>query len=594
MSWTRGWALALGLTLGTTEALAQTVQPPTGNLTFVGTAMLKGAAADQAAVGNFISHSPEVDVSFAKSQTIAPVRVPADRVPRPAGNAVMSLAVAGFPGLTHRDQRLAPTGVPGGEQFSLEPSSLALAAGNGFVVEAVNNAIAVYDTSGKRLARQALSVMFNLPPALLIDPLTDRVTFGPVLTSPRVFYDWDTGHFFLTELEIDADPDTGNFSGASKVFIALSLTNDPRGSWNVFALDVTADGDERFGPCPCLGDQPLIGADKHGFYVSTNAFEISTLAFRGAQVYAFPKAALAAGTLPAAIRFHNLTQAEGPGFTIQPATVPPNGSFELSSGGTEYFVSSLDFTGALDDRLAVWALTNTSSLDSIPDLQLTSTVIAVEVYGQPPDSLQPSGPTPLRDFLASSRSPFGIIKNHLESVTANDDRMQQVVFADGKLWTALSTIVKTGDTVRTGAAYFILAPSLEGSEVSATVVRQGYVAINSSRQNSAMFPSVAVNPVGKGAIALSVIGQDYFPSAAYVSVDAANGAGPIVIFAPGVSPDDGATGYAPFGFKPARWGDYSAAVADESGSIWLAGEFIPNAPRTLLANWGTFIAQVNP
>jgi hypothetical protein len=41
-------------------------------------------------------------------------------------------------------------------------------------------------------------------------------------------------------------------------------------------------------------------------------------------------------------------------------------------------------------------------------------------------------------------------------------------------------------------------------------------------------------------------------------------------------------------------GDYSAAAADESGNLWLATEFIPNAPRVPLANWGTFIMRIVP
>jgi hypothetical protein len=63
--------------------------------------------------------------------------------------------------------------------------------------------------------------------------------------------------------------------------------------------------------------------------------------------------------------------------------------------------------------------------------------------------------------------------------------------------------------------------------------------------------------------------------------------------AAGAAPEDGFTGYAFFGGNGvARWGDYSAATADEDGSIWLATEFIPNSPRTQLANWGTFIGRM--
>ena len=39
---------------------------------------------------------------------------------------------------------------------------------------------------------------------------------------------------------------------------------------------------------------------------------------------------------------------------------------------------------------------------------------------------------------------------------------------------------------------------------------------------------------------------------------------------------------------------YSAAQADENGNLWMATEYIPNAPRTLFANWGTRIMMVAP
>jgi hypothetical protein len=42
-------------------------------------------------------------------------------------------------------------------------------------------------------------------------------------------------------------------------------------------------------------------------------------------------------------------------------------------------------------------------------------------------------------------------------------------------------------------------------------------------------------------------------------------------------------------------GDYSAAVSDEAGNIWMGAQMIPvNPPLILLANWGTFITEVTP
>ena len=86
--------------------------------------------------------------------------------------------------------------------------------------------------------------------------------------------------------------------------IAVSQTNDPTGLWNIYKIDTTDDGTlgtPSHPNCPCLGDQPLIGADANGFYVTTNEFPLFLNGFNGAQVYALDKFALASGSLPAVV-----------------------------------------------------------------------------------------------------------------------------------------------------------------------------------------------------------------------------------------------------------------------------------------------------
>jgi hypothetical protein len=87
---------------------------------------------------------------------------------------------------------------------------------------------------------------------------------------------------------------------------------------------------------------------------------------------------------------------------------------------------------------------------------------------------------------------------------------------------------------------------------------------------------------------------DYFPSAAFVLIDTVSTGSTIQVSAPGAFPED-FSGYLNAGFPEqgmARWGDYSTAVAASDGSIWTVAEYIANLPRTQLANWDTFIAQV--
>jgi len=603
--------LGVCLLLTAASTVAQTHPSSTSTVTFIGKTHLKSGPAPQKPATTFLRKEIEADVDFVipgANGNNSPARVKAAQVPTPSGNSIVSGSFSGFEGLTEFDQAFLVFAGTNGVNGELEPPDQALAVGNGFVLEAVNDAIAVYDTSGNLLAAEALSPFFEQPPEATIDPKTGAIlSFGPLISDPRILYDASTGRFFVSVVEIDLDPVTGNFLPAgfakSHFLVAVSADNNPLHGFNVFSLDTTNDGDARFGACPCFGDQPLVGFDDNGYYVSSNAFALPPGPFRGAQLYAFSKSALESApssTTPivvtAAQHFGNLNQAETVGFSIQPAFVPPGGSFASDDGGTEYFVSSLGRNHRLDNRLTVWAMMNTGSLNTVtPDLTLVNEVIDTEAYGQPPATEQKPGPTPLLDLLAAALH----VKNHEVLLADNDARLQQVTFANGLLWTSVPTAVKTPHgPVRAGAAWFVVSPSVSGGRLAASVFNQGYVAIDSAKQNSVLFPSVGVNAAGKAVIAFSVVGEDFFPSAGYAALDASNGAGPIVISFPGVAPDDGFSGYFPFGARVGRWGDYSWATSDETGNIWMGSEVIP--PKSALetfvpfANWGTFITTVTP
>jgi hypothetical protein len=62
-----------------------------------------------------------------------------------------------FQGLNFHDQRFAN----GGNQFSVEPPDQALCAGNGFVLESVNDVLQVYDAAGNALLNGGQAVDLN-------------------------------------------------------------------------------------------------------------------------------------------------------------------------------------------------------------------------------------------------------------------------------------------------------------------------------------------------------------------------------------------------------------------------------------------------
>lgn len=501
----------------------------------------------------------------------------------------------GFNGLSHVDQRLAN----GGNQFSLEPPDQGLCVGRGFVVEAVNNAIRVFDTHGNALAGvEGLSSFFGL--ATEFNRTTGVV--GPFLSDPKCYYDRQSGHWFVSELMQDTGTNTGA-TGRSFNMLAVSKTTDPTDAFEVFKYDVTDDGlhgTANHAGCPCFGDQPLLGADKYGIYQSTNEFGSG---LNGAQVYAISKAKLIAAAISSTARLpvvvhidasQQLVPFGGLSYSIQPAT-SPGGNEEERDPGVEFFLSALQFGNpgfeVYDNRIAVWALTNTRSLNNAhPVVNLSFNVLHSETYGQPDPANQMKGPIPLGKS----------VKNPEELINTNDDRMNQVVYAGGLLYGGVNSKLAVAGESQTGIAWFAVRPSFRGPNLTGQVVHQGYVAI---RENNAYFPSLGINSEGNGVIAFSISGDTHFPSAAYVVIKEGHASPFVHIAGAGQDPDDGFTGYPAENGKTGnvgRWGDYSAAVAD-GNQVWFATEYIPNACsaltlpcRTLLANWGTFVAKIAP
>lgn len=521
--------------------------------------------------------------------------------PNPATVPVLSSlsGFTGFNGLSHRDSRLAS----GGNQFSLEPPDQGLCVGNGDVVETINDVTAVYSTTGGLLSGPtALNAFYGYQYAVnrgLTSGTPGR--FGPFVTDPKCLYDAPTNRFFMTVLTLDTDSTTGAFVGTSHVDLAVSTSGDPTGTWTIFSFStMNGDGSEpgHLG-CPCFGDQPLLGADANGIYISTNEFPIVNAGFNGAQLYAISKSLLATAAISATpvippVAYLDLgTNPTGDPagsiwYSVQPATSPSAAQFDPSNNGTEYFLSALDFFGAGDNRIAAWSLTNTSSLDTTPavTMQVPKVLRTNQRYWAPLDFgvAQQGGPRPLANSLARAH---GTPIASVEDLNANDDRMNQVVYSKGRLWAGLNTATKLPDS--SAIAYFVVDAS--GATFSPTVAGGGYVAID---HGSVLFPSIGVNDAGRAVMAFSVTGPSMYPSTGYASVTT-SGPGAAHIAGAGVQTDDGFTGYSAYGGTGvARWGDYSAAVADSSGSIWMAGEYIPGGLRTLLANWGTFISSVTP
>jgi len=588
----------------------------------------------------------------------------------------------GFEGLNHYQQRYAR----GGNQFSVEPPDQGMCVGNGYVVEAVNDVMNVFSAATGNSAlpdNTATNIVSGFPRN--VNHAVDLNSFygypaavnrttgvrGQFVTDPSCLYDAATQRFFVVVLTLEVVPTSGAFTRVNHLDIAVSQTSNPTGSWNIYRVDVTNDGTNTGGanPGPFLGDYPHIGADANGFYITTNAYPWCCNGFSGAQIYAFSKAQLAAGAATVAMQhidtsgMVNAPSEAGstqPGFTVWPAQSPGTTSFDLNAGGTEYLLSSNAGDEAqkpvsgnagtrTSNQLIVWALTNTASLNTVPALSLSNKILTVGQYGVPPKQQQPgSGTAP------TTTVPQGFCLNDSTTVTiagtgcwrllvnatmhaagpevvaspdSNDTRMQQVMYANGKLWGALDTAVNPdAGPQRAGIGWYIVKPDVSTGSLAAKVALSGYLGATGY---DFTYPAIGVTPSGRGVMAFTATGNSLNPSAGYASIDAQAGVGEwnVVPGGTGAAADDGFSGYKqqrfPAGIR-SRWGDYGAAAVD-GNSVWIASEYISAAcnytdwggpffaggsgdnllgtcggashgpgHRTALANWSTRISKFTP
>ena len=506
-------------------------------------------------------------------------RAPAPLAPEAAPTATPNFR--GFTGLTHLEQRSAR----GGNQFNHEPPDQGLAVGNGLILEAVNSALNVYDTNGiQQLVRPlALSEFFGLPAAL------NRTTgvIGVIAGDPVALFDPETQRWFVAAWA-QLNTNTGAPLRASRLYLAVSQTNDPTGDYFIYVLNTTqANNPDRGGPR--VPDFPHFAVDHYGLYISINEFGInpdgSPGDFIDAAILAVSKQALitgGGGSFPPVVRFP-LPFTSGFEFTVFPAYTPPGCGPLLANNGTQFFVSS-HFVNTSENSLAIWALTNTRSLDSpTPDLNLSAVAVNTQAFHFPTGAaVQKKGFHPLGASLGEP----------VEKLDPGDFRVISATYSCGRLWATLGSEMLDGQgTRRFVAEYFAFHPQINFPFFTATLVTQGIVSRTGA---NLLYPAITVNAQQQGGIVFTLVGPDNYPSAAFVPVRNTS-VGPIQIARAGNEPEDGFSGYPEFGGNGvARWGDYSGAAIDTDGVAYMATEYTPDIARVLLANWCTYITRLKP
>jgi hypothetical protein len=488
----------------------------------------------------------------------------------------------GFTGLTHLDQRFAN----GGNQFSHEPPDQGLAVGNDFVMEAVNCAINIYDVNGiVQLPRPlALTEIFGLPVELNRTTGVVNISVG----DPSCLFDPETQRWFVMAWAQLNKP-TGEPLRQSRLYLAVSQTSDPTGDYKTYTFNTTGAAElDQAGPR--VPDFPHFAVDHFGLYINWQEFAIDQNGnldgFIGTAIVAVSKSALingGGGKPPGTVQRFGLPFQTGFEFRIWPAYIPPGQTPVLANGGTEYFLSSnVGFDSF--NQIAVWALTNTSSLATDnPHLHLKMTVVDTLGYHFPDFSVpQQHGFHPLGASLGFP----------VADLAGGPDSISSCEYVNGHIWGTLSSAMKDSNGNRIEVVdYFAFTPQIANGKLTASRFTQGVIA---APGRFLMYPAIALNKDDNGAIVFSLSSRNDYPTAAFVTVKGTTRGG-IHISREGNEPDDGFTCYPPFSDLVGRWGDYSAAAVNNvDKTIWIATEYVPDINRSSQANWATYVARFQP
>ncbi len=338
-------------------------------------------------------------------------------------------------------------------QWSYPPDTCGAVGPNHFLV-VVNTIFSVYaKSSGTRVLNTSLS------------------SFQPGSGGdPRVLYDQHSGRWVTINTDF-------NWSSPSRIFLAVSTTNDPTGTWFKTSFIAQEGGD-----ADCWVDYPTLGVDANGIYVSANMVGCSST------IFAIDKAPLIApspslGTVTA---FRGLNEN-----TIQP--VHTYGSPEY-----QYFIGRSSNT--------TFRVRQLSGPLTAPTLVSPGTV-TVPSHASPPDVPSLGSDVPL------------------DSV---DRRLMNAVYRGGYIWTTNTLSVNT----RAACRWYKINP------VSRTLIESGTVSDSSLHY---FFPSIMVNSAGDAFMGFSGANADQYVAAYYtgrLSTDTAGQMAVPALLKAGVAPQN--------------------------------------------------------
>jgi hypothetical protein len=421
-----------------------------------------------------------------------------------------------------------------------QPPDMALGASPQWVFQGVNTSWAVYDTHGAIQSGwpKNSQMFFNVP-----NPPNNCDPAGPFLSDPRAFYDPNDGRFWAATLQIEGALGVGvNCPLQSLYWIAVSQTNDPNGTWNVYAFDMQLGTTN-------VADYTQFGFDAHAIYFNANMFNMAGSAYVYDELFGANKAKMEAGQSVTAFGFTNLTANGVLVDTVQPVEteVPTNeqlglglfvNTFNMNGDGTHDC-----FTTACSG-IVVWSMTNPGTHSA----SLSGLIVPTsQTYISPPNADQPTC---------------------TQCVETIDTRITATpVYSKGTISWSIDTAAMNKTQVVPAILWGQVTPQIvDGHLKGASIYQSNYFGFEGDQ--AASFGALMNDTNGDLIMIYDTMSSTLNPSTAYT--------GRRVTFPLGFFHDAGK--FLQIGVKPtgdSRWGDYEATSYDgfSTDNIWMASQY---------------------
>ena len=394
------------------------------------------------------------------------------------------------------------------------PPDPQLAAGPTYLLEMVNDVGSVWSKSGVLTKSFDLNTFFGVPS-------------GQTFSDPRVIYDAPSGRWFATGLSFTS-------SYGSQIYVAVSATSDPTGSWTTYYGDSSSD---------ILHDQPKVGVSADKLVMAWNDFLLGSF-FEGAVIWVIQKSDLLEASSSVGVSQY------GPD-SSRPSIAPAQNLSYSSTDTTAY--------AAYNDSpyLGLLAITGTPALGNVA---MTETDPTMGTTSSPPNADQPGYPG---------------------SISTDDTRFLGAVWQGGTLWTSANDGCGSSLVCARVVAVSTASPTVTFSEDLGSPGADVY------------YPAVSVDSAGDMFAVYTVSSTSMYPSVGVIAAQAGP-SGYTLLSPTTVQSGQGLYSYGScLTSGPCRWGDYSGVAVDpaNASNLWMTGEY--SAATSVGNNWGTVSAQLS-